>query len=132
VNQWLRSIAAVFVGILAVFVLSMGTDQVLHQWGFYPPWDQGMHDPVQNLVALAYRCVYAVVGGYIAAKFAPYKPMIHALVLGGIGFVLALLGFFATRNLHLGPAWYPLALVVTAVPCAWLGGIVQRAMLNRH
>jgi hypothetical protein len=128
---WLRSIAAVFVGLLAVFVLSTGTDQILHAWHFYPAWNLGMHDPVQNLVALGYRCVYAAVGGYIAAKFAPYKPMTHALVLGAIGLVLALLGFFATRTHDLAPAWYPLALVVTAIPCAWLGGVVQRKLAIR-
>lgn len=131
-NTWLRSIAAVFVGILAAFVLSKGTDQVLREWGFYPPWELGMHDPVQNLVALAYRCLYTVLGGYIAAKFAPFKPMNHALVLGGISFVIALLGFSITPNLHLVPAWYPLVLMVTIIPCAWLGGIFHRAMLHRH
>lgn len=127
---WLRSIAAVFVGLLAVFVLSLGTDQILHEMQFYPAWDQGMHDPLQNAVALFYRCAYAVLGGYIAAKFAPFKPINHALALGAIGFVLALAGYFATRNLNLGPAWYPLALVVTAVPCSWLGGYLQQRMLT--
>ncbi len=128
----LRSIAAVFVGFLAVFVLSMGTDQILHEMHFYPAWEKGMHDPIQNLVALAYRCVYTVLGGYIAAKFAPFKPMTHAWVLGGIGTVAALLGFFATRNLNLGPAWYPLALVVTAIPCCWLGGVLQQRVATRR
>jgi hypothetical protein len=128
----LRSAAAVFVGLLAVFVLSLGTDQILHQLQFYPPWDQGMHDPFQNAVALFYRCVYAVLGGYIAAKFAPFKPIAHALVLGGIGFLLALTGYFATRHLNFGPAWYPLALVVTAIPCSWSGGVLQQRMLKRH
>jgi len=126
---WLRSIAAVFVGLLAVFVLSLGTDQILHEMQFYPVWDQGMHDPLQNAVALFYRCAYAVLGGYIAAKFAPFKPINHALALGAIGFVLALAGYFATRDRNLGPAWYPLALVVTAIPCSWLGGYLQQRML---
>jgi hypothetical protein len=128
----LRSIAAVFVGLLAVFVLSLGTDQILHELQFYPSWNEGMHDPFQNAVALVYRCAYAVLGGYIAAKFAPFKPIAHALVLGGLGFVLALLGYFATRNLNYGPAWYPLALVVSAIPCSWAGGVLQQRMLKRH
>lgn len=130
-SSWFRSVSAVFVGVLAVFVLSIGTDQLLHQWGFYPPWDQGMHDPIQNLVALTYRCVYAVLGGYMAAKFAPKKPMEHAFALGLIGFAIASFGFFATRKLNLGPAWYPLALIGTAIPCAWLGGTIQGAYAAR-
>lgn len=132
VMSWFRSVSAVFVGVLAVFVLSIGTDQLLHQLKYYPPWDQGMHDPVQNLVALAYRCVYAVLGGYMAAKFAPNKPMVHAFALGVVGVVMAFLGFVATNGMNLGPRWYPLALIVTAVPCAWLGGEIQSRLAARH
>jgi len=28
--------------------------------------------------------------------------------------------------MHLGPSWYPIALVITALPCAWLGGVLHR------
>ncbi len=28
----------------------------------------------------------------------------------------------------LGPAWYPIALVLTAVPCAWAGGDIHRRL----
>jgi hypothetical protein len=24
--------------------------------------------------------------------------------------------------MHLGPAWYPIAIAATALPCAWIGG----------
>ena len=79
------------------------------------------------VLALAYRCVYNVVGGYIAAKLAPRNPMRHALILGGIGFVLGLAGAIATIPMDLGPAWYPISLVVTALPFTWLGGVLHRA-----
>lgn len=29
-------------------------------------------------------------------------------------------------RVDVGPAWYPIALVLTAVPCAWLGGALHR------
>jgi len=29
---------------------------------------------------------------------------------------------FIMTHRELGPAWYPIALVITALPCAWLGG----------
>ena len=121
-----RSIGAVLAGLVAVIVLSLGTDQVLHVLEVYPPWGQPMRDPGLNLLALAYRTLYAVVGSYIAAKFAPRNPMRHALALGILGFVLSLAGAIATIPMDLGPAWYPIALVVTALPCAWLGGILHR------
>jgi small-conductance mechanosensitive channel len=89
-RRLLRSTAAVLAGLFAVIILSLGTDQVLHVLGVYPPWGQAMHDPGLCLLALAYRCVYSVVGSYIAATLAPRNPMRHALVLGVVGFVLSL------------------------------------------
>jgi ABC-type xylose transport system permease subunit len=54
--------------------------------------------------------------------------MRHALILGAIGFVVSLAGAItATTMVDLGPAWYPIALVLTALPCAWLGGALHRA-----
>ena len=43
-------------------------------------------------------------------------------ILTGIGFVLATVGAIATIPMNLGPAWYPIALALTAWPCGWLGG----------
>ena len=125
-RRLLRSTGAVLLGIVAVFVLSLGTDQVLHVLEVYPPWGQPMHDPGLNLLALAYRTVYAVVGSYIAARFAPRNPMRYALALGAVGFVLSLAGAIATIPMDLGPSWYPIALVITALPCAWFRGVLHR------
>jgi hypothetical protein len=30
-----------------------------------------------------------------------------------------------------GPKWYPLALVVVALPCAWLGGRLRQGQLSK-
>jgi small-conductance mechanosensitive channel len=124
-HPW-RSAGAVLLGFVAVVALSLGTDQVLHWLAVYPPWGQPMHDPGLVLLALAYRIVYTVVGSYIAARFAPRNPMRHALVLGVIGLALSLAGAIATIPMHLAPNWYPIALVLTALPCAWLGGVLHR------
>jgi hypothetical protein len=122
----LRSVAAVLLGFVAVVALSLGTDQVLHVLDVYPPWGEPMYDTGDNLLALAYRCVYAVVGSAIAAAMAPRNPMRHAMALGIVGFVLSFAGVIATIPMDLGPAWYGIALVLTALPCAWLGGVLQR------
>ncbi len=122
-----RSALAVFLGLVAVFVLSLGSDQVLHVLHVYPPWGQPMYDPGQNLLALAYRCVYGVVGSYLAARLAPHAPMRHALALGFVGLLLSTAGAIAAiAVVDLGPSWYPIALVLTALPCAWLGGVLHR------
>ncbi|MGH8177783.1 MAG: hypothetical protein ACREV5_16125 [Steroidobacter sp.] len=120
-----RSIGAVLAGLIAVFVLSLGTDQVLHVLDVYPPWGQPMHEAGLNLLALAYRLAFAVLGSYIAARLAPHAPMRHALILGFIGLVLSAAGAIAAIPMDIGPSWYPIALVLTALPCAWLGGLLQ-------
>jgi len=123
----LRSTAAVLLGLFAVVALSLGTDQVLHTLGVYPPWSQPMYDPGLNFLALAYRCVYAVVGSYIAARFAPRTSMRHAVALGIVGLVLSVAGAIVTITMvDVGPNWYPVALVLTALPCASLGGVLYR------
>jgi hypothetical protein len=121
-SRWASARALLF-GFLAVVVLSLGTDQVLHVLHVYPPWGQAMFDPGLNLLALGYRCVYAILGSWIAARLAPSAPMRHAMGLGWFGFVLSAAGaIVAVKASNLGPLWYPIALVVTTLPCAWLGG----------
>ncbi len=126
-RRLLRSVAAVLAGFVSIVVLSLGTDQLLHTLEVYPPWGQPMRHPGLLLLALAYRIVYAVAGCYLAARLAPRHPMRHALVLGVIGLLLSTAGAVATIPMDLGPAWYPIALVLTALPCAWLGGTLHPA-----
>ena len=124
----LRSAGAVVAGLLAVIIITTATDALLHATGIFPPWGQPMSDSL-FLLAFAYRIVYGIVGGYITARLAPNKPVNHALVLGVIGFILSLGGAAATwnRGPEFGPKWYPLALIVIAIPTAWLGGkLVKR------
>jgi hypothetical protein len=124
----MRSTAAVVVGFIVVVALSLGTDQMLHSLGVYPPWGQPMYATGVNLLALSYRIVYAVVGSYIAARLAPRNPMRHAMILGVIGVVLSSLGAITAITMaDVSPAWYPIALVLTTMPCAWLGGALYRA-----
>ena len=45
---------------------------------------------------------------------------------GVVGLVLSVAGAItAITTMDLGPAWYPIVLALTAVPCAWLGGALQ-------
>ena len=49
-------------------------------------------------------------------------PLLHALIGGAAGFVVSIIGAVATWNRGFGPHWYPLALIVLAIPQAWAGG----------
>lgn len=123
-----RSTAAVLAGFVAIFVLSLATDQVFHSLEVYPPWGEPMYGTGQNLLALSYRIVYTIVGGYVAARLAPRAPMRHALVLGGLGVVVSTAGAIAMWDMS--PAWYPIALVLISLPGAWLGGVLHRRGLT--
>jgi hypothetical protein len=116
-----RSIAALAAGAAVVIVLSLGTDIALHGAGLFPALGQPMSDPLLALAA-AYRTLYGVIAGYVVAKLAPHHPMRHALIGGLVGMAVAIIGAVATWNSGLGPHWYPLALIVLAMPPAWLGG----------
>lgn len=126
----LQSVVALLAGFAAVVVLSLAADTVFHMLGVYPANGQAMNEVGDNVLALSYRCVFGALGSYIAARLAPARPMGHALILGLIGTALATLGVVATWNLNLGPHWYPIALVVTALPCAWIGGALYRPRLG--
>ena len=77
------------------------------------------------VLAIVYRGVYMVVGGYVAATLAPSRPMRHAVMLGIIGMALGVLGAAATWGIT--PAWFSILLVVLGLPCVWLGAKIRTA-----
>jgi hypothetical protein len=128
-----QSIVAVIAGILVGIVITLGTDVVLHAVGVFPPWGASMVGfDSALLLATAYRIVYGVLGSYIIARLAPDRPMQHALVGGFLGLVVSIVGAVVTWNKGpaFGPHWYPLALIVLAMPQAWAGGRLHE-MLSR-
>jgi hypothetical protein len=116
-----KSIWAVVAGVLVIVIGSTVVDIVLHLVGVYPAMTVPLTDALAAL-ATAYRVVISVSGAWLTARLAPSQPMKHALILGAVGTVLGLAGLVATWNKALGPHWYPIALVVLAVPQCWLGG----------
>jgi hypothetical protein len=117
-----RSVLAVIAGFLVVVVLSTAADAVLHAAKVYPPESEGLHDPLLNLLALAYRSVFTLAGGWVTARLAPDTPLRHAFILGVLGLIAGTAGVIATWNLGLGPRWYPILLAASGLPLCWLGG----------
>jgi hypothetical protein len=130
-RRLLRSIAAVVAGILVTVLLSLGTDFLLGALGLFPPLGKALGDP-QLGVATIYRTVYALVGAYVAARLAPRSPLEHALALGTLGLIASVAGAWTMWNdpAVVGHRWYPLALVVLALPPAWLGGWLRLSQLR--
>ena len=133
-TRFWRSTGAVVAGFVAIVALSLGTDEVLHVLKVYPPWGQPMTGGLFAL-ATAYRIVYTVAGGYLTARLAPHAPVRHAFILGLVGLVGLVPGVagvgVAIAKPELGPLWYPVALVLTGLPCAWLGGVLYRQPVHQ-
>lgn len=118
----LKGIGAVLAGIIFIVVTHTGTDFVLEKLGIFTPPDQGFHITWMVVTATVYRSLYTIGGGYLTAALAPDPPMRYVMILGLIGLVMSTLAAIVTIPMKLGPAWYPIALAVLALPCVWLGG----------
>jgi hypothetical protein len=86
----------------------------------------------RSALSTAYRIVYGIVASYIIARLAPDRPMLHAMIGGFVGLLLSTLGAVATwnRGPAFGPHWYPVSLIVSALPTAWIGAMIRLAHLR--
>ena len=119
-----KSIAAVLAGFIIVVILSVGTDFVLESLHIFPPQSEPLSYTSPMLM-------YAL-GGYVTARLAPDRPGLHAVILGIVGIVAGTIGMSVAWDLS-PHHWYPIALVVTALPCTWLGGrlkTIQKMKFN--
>jgi hypothetical protein len=118
-----------FVAIL----LTLVTDELLHLARVFPPWGDSMvgYDGAL-LLATVYRTIYSVGASYITARLAPRRPMLHAMIGGFLGLAACIAGAVGTwkKGPAFGPHWYPLALVVLALPSAWVGGKLRLSQLS--
>jgi hypothetical protein len=115
----LRTAGALIAGFVAVAALSMAADAALHALNYYPN-DGTVGSDAGLGVALAYRTAFTVLGGYVTARLAPSHPQRLAIILGAIGTLFAILG--AVTMWNVGHQWYPLGLVILAIPSTALGG----------
>lgn len=121
-----KSILAIISGIVLIVVLSVGTDQLLETTGIFPIGEEIMSFPWLLGIAFAYRSLYALAGSYLTASIAPNRPILHVLILGGIGTLASIGGIFRAIEMNMGSLWYPIALVITTLPICWLGGKLKK------
>ncbi len=126
-----KSIGSVLAGFITVVVLSVGTDFILETLGVFPPQSEpGSYTWWMLMVALIYRSMYTVAGGYVTATLAPDRPMRFVIILGIVGIVAGTIGTIVGWNLS--HHWYPIALVIAALPCTWLGGTLKTKAVQRN
>jgi hypothetical protein len=119
----MKSVLAVVAGLVVTIVLSTGVDLLVVKTGIFPAKSADNTD-LHWAIITTYRAVIAIFGCWVTARLAPSRPMMHALIAGGIGMTLAVLGaiFAWGKGPQFGPHWYAIAVALTALPCAWIGG----------
>lgn len=117
-----RSLFAVAAGFAATNVLSLLADNLFRSLVPGSFREQGL-DLRGLLLTLAANAVCGVVGGYIAARIATRRPILHATALGVVMLVVSIAAsaFFWDR----APAWFHLTTLALTVPAAMLGGKIR-------
>ena len=104
----LRSFIAIAAGFACMALLTAVTT-VLTRW-LVPSWNRMPPSRSAQLFNLMASCLYAAVGGRVAAVLAPVSPLIHALILAIVVLLVSTMAASEFRGQALG--YYPLALAV--------------------
>jgi hypothetical protein len=114
----LRSIGAVAAGYL-IFAMSA---VLLFQMSGRAP--HAAPPRTIDIARIVWGSVFALVAGWLTARIAWRRPVLHAAVLAGVIALGALASLIGDLS---GAKWSQIAALVVMAPCAWLGGIVSRA-----
>ena len=120
----LKSIGAVLAGLIFIFVTHSGVDLILESLGIFTPPTERFDTTWMVVTATVYRTILSIGGCFITGVLAPARPMLHSMILGSIGLFLSTAAAVVLIPMDLGPAWYPIALAVLTIPCAWIGGLL--------
>jgi peptidoglycan/LPS O-acetylase OafA/YrhL len=109
-----RSILAVVVGYLIFALSAFAFFQISGQ----PP-HQAAPMPIM-LGSIAFGMVFALIGGYVAARLARRRPLAHGVAVAAVLALGATISLLST--LGKGAVWSQVAALVLMVPCAVFGG----------
>ncbi len=122
-----RSVLAVFTGIIVNVIPALAIDGALHMAHVFPPTPQMMTNGLFAL-ATSYRVLLGIAGAYFTARLAPSRPIMHALILGGIGLIMCAAGMITVKDA--AAIWYPIVLMVLTIPCSLLGASIAKKRLR--
>lgn len=119
-----RSKRAIATGFVVFAVLSLAgfiAARVLGllQPGVVPP----EHDLFLFILCLTF---FAMIGGYVTARLAPYDPRNHTISLGVVLTIPGFIGMVAQMFTHYGPDWFGWLLLLSGLPGAFVGGKIHR------
>jgi hypothetical protein len=120
----LRSVLAIGAGFFTTSILALTGDFALRR--LMPSSfasDGGVQASNVLAVTLFYTAIFGVIGGYVAARIAIQRPLLHAAILGGI--MLAFSALSAVLLWSTAPPWYHLATLAMVLPVALIGGKIR-------
>jgi len=120
-----KSIGVIILAFVVIALLSVLTDFLLESIGVLPNPEKGLFETWAILLVLFYRAVYTILAGFIIARFAPNKPMLHAIILGVIGTAITLLAVSNPEFAQKSELWFGYTLALMTIPCLWLGVKIQ-------
>jgi hypothetical protein len=130
-----RSIIAILAGIILAMVTITVVQMLGHQI-YESPAGLDLNDkaaiaaymekmPIgaMLMVLLAYMAG-AFLGGLLAARLAPRKPILHAMIIGGVLLIAGIANFIMLPH----PVWFFIVSVISYFLFAYLGGLVGRKL----
>lgn len=126
-----RSILAIAVGFVLTGALNMGTNMVLSRVApeIVPPAGTPNTSTAALLVISAYVALYGILGCYVTARLAPSRPLLHALILGGLALAMSIPVTLSVWSD--APAWFNLYNLLAVMPYAYVGGLIRERELAR-
>jgi hypothetical protein len=130
----LQSIGAVLAGYLSSAILTAITIAAL---GALFPESYIPENISWVIFNVIYGCAFAVFGGYLAARLAPSRPLVHATILGVLMAIFAVLTGYSTSvappspEYANQPAWYYPVLAITVLPSILLGAWLYVRRVNK-
>ena len=121
----LKSIGVILLAFISITLLSITTDFLLESIGILPDPNKGLFDTRAIILVLAYRGIYTIFAGFIIAKLAPSKPILHAIILGAIGIIITVLATTEPSFSDKAPLWFGYTMAAITIPCLWLGVNIQ-------
>lgn len=76
-----------------------------------------------KIASIIWGCVFALVAGWLTARLAGTRPVVHAVVLAALIALGALVSMVSVRA---DAIWSQLSALTLMAPCAWLGGRIAR------
>jgi len=124
----LRSVGAITAGFFTTVALAVGTDALVQSIR-QPSSPARLAQSAGWLVAaLVYTAAFAVVGAYVAARLAPRRALLHAMILGVVSVLISVP--VVAASWHTAPVWYNLIALIQVLPAVFVGGWLRERQVS--